>query len=135
MIAVASSASSPTASHSNVEPLPLRTRPSRSRTSRQREARWTSAGRLPYRGIIHVAGINLLWFATERSLRSSCHNAIRLAEEHDCRSIALPLIGSGSGQRGRAWSQRVLLEELGTIDSDLRVTLVRYGSNANRDGS
>ncbi|MDR1963690.1 MAG: macro domain-containing protein [Planctomycetaceae bacterium] len=29
----------------------------------------TSAGKLPFRGIIHVAGINLLWFATEKSIR------------------------------------------------------------------
>src|SRR5438046_1343761 len=31
----------------------------------------TSAGRLPYKGIIHVAGINLLWRATEGSIRKS----------------------------------------------------------------
>jgi O-acetyl-ADP-ribose deacetylase (regulator of RNase III) len=28
----------------------------------------TSAGRLPFRAIIHVAGINLLWRASERSI-------------------------------------------------------------------
>src|SRR4029078_8763955 len=31
----------------------------------------TSAGRLPFRGIIHVAGINLLWRASGRSVRDS----------------------------------------------------------------
>jgi hypothetical protein len=31
----------------------------------------TSAGRLPFMGIIHVAGINMLWRASERSIRDS----------------------------------------------------------------
>ena len=35
------------------------------------EAVLTGAGRLPFKGIIHVAGINMLWFATERSIRGS----------------------------------------------------------------
>ncbi|MBB01639.1 MAG: Appr-1-p processing protein, partial [Planctomyces sp.] len=34
----------------------------------------TSAGKLPYRGIIHVAGINMLWRASERSIRDSGTN-------------------------------------------------------------
>ena len=32
----------------------------------------TSAGTLPFRGIIHVAGINMLWRASEQSIRDSC---------------------------------------------------------------
>src|ERR671933_2834492 len=35
----------------------------------------TSAGRLPYRAIIHVAGINLLWRASRRSIEDSVRNA------------------------------------------------------------
>ena len=31
----------------------------------------TSAGKLPFRGIIHVAGINMLWRASEFSIRQS----------------------------------------------------------------
>ena len=31
----------------------------------------TSAGRLPFKAIIHVAGINMLWRASERSIRQS----------------------------------------------------------------
>src|SRR5579871_4440379 len=31
----------------------------------------TSAGRLPYKAIIHVAGINLLWRASRASIRDS----------------------------------------------------------------
>jgi O-acetyl-ADP-ribose deacetylase (regulator of RNase III) len=35
----------------------------------------TGAGRLPLRGIIHVAGINLLWRASEKSIRESVAKA------------------------------------------------------------
>jgi O-acetyl-ADP-ribose deacetylase (regulator of RNase III) len=41
----------------------------------------TGAGRLPYKAIIHVAGIGLLWTASERSVRASVRNALRLAAE------------------------------------------------------
>src|SRR5438874_9181701 len=35
----------------------------------------TNAGRLPFKAIIHVAGINLLWRSSERSIRASVRNA------------------------------------------------------------
>ncbi len=43
----------------------------------------TSAGRLPYKAIIHVAGINLLWRASERSIRGSVRNAVQLCTNGD----------------------------------------------------
>ena len=56
----------------------------------------TSAGRLPFKAIIHVAGINMFWRATVRSIRGSVRNALGLAENRDFRSIAFPLIRTGS---------------------------------------
>ena len=47
----------------------------------------TGAGRLPFRGIIHVAGIGLLWTSSETSIRASVRNALALAREHEFRSI------------------------------------------------
>src|SRR6266487_202668 len=38
----------------------------------------TSAGRLQFKGIIHVAGINMFWRASERSIRSSVQNALAI---------------------------------------------------------
>ena len=57
----------------------------------------TSAAMLAFKAIIHVAGINLLWRASERSIRDSVRNAIQVARDHGFRSIAFPLIGAGSG--------------------------------------
>lgn len=90
------------------------------------EARLTSAGRLPYRGIIHVAGINLLWFATEYSVTQSVINAMKLVDEHEFQSVAFPLIGSGSGNRGKDWSLGVMQNALAKIDSPAQVRIVKF---------
>ena len=38
----------------------------------------TSAGKLPFKSIIHVAGINMLWRSSERSIRDSVQNAFNI---------------------------------------------------------
>jgi O-acetyl-ADP-ribose deacetylase (regulator of RNase III) len=86
----------------------------------------TSAGRLPCKGIIHVAGINLLWRASERSIRDSVRNAINLAQEHCYRSIAFPLIGAGSGGFDPERAKAIMLDELRSIDARVAVTVVQY---------
>ena len=86
----------------------------------------TSAGRLPFKGIIHVAGINLLWRASERSIRDSVRNAVKVAQEHGHRSIAFPLIGAGSGGFDPEQAKENMLDELRSIDYPLEVTLVLF---------
>lgn len=61
------------------------------------EARLTSAGRLPFKCIIHVAGIDLLWRASQRSVQLSVRNALRIAGEAGYGSLAMPTIGAGTG--------------------------------------
>jgi O-acetyl-ADP-ribose deacetylase (regulator of RNase III) len=86
----------------------------------------TGAGKLPFKAIIHVAGINLLWRSSEWSVRESVRNSLRLAKERGYRSIAFPLIGAGSGggrsDRVQAWMR----DELQKINFDGRVLVVRY---------
>lgn len=86
----------------------------------------TSAGRLPFRAIIHVAGMNLLWRAAERSIRDSVRNATRLAQDHGFRSIALPLIGAGSGGFAPERARAVMLDELPKTDASIHVVLVLF---------
>jgi O-acetyl-ADP-ribose deacetylase (regulator of RNase III) len=86
----------------------------------------TSAGKLPFKAIIHVAGINLLWRASERSIRDSARNAIALAEQHGYQSIALPLIGAGSGSFHQDRAQSILLDELNKIETPLAVKVVVF---------
>ena len=85
----------------------------------------TSAGRLPFKGIVHVAGINAFWRASERSVRDSVRNAVAVAQEHGFRSIAFPLIGSGSGGLSPERVKGIMLEELGRLESALGATVVQ----------
>src|SRR5438034_7897715 len=57
----------------------------------------TGAGRLPFRAIIHVAGISMLWRSSEQAIRDSVRNALAIAGGRGYRSIAFPLIGAGTG--------------------------------------
>ncbi len=86
----------------------------------------TSAGKLPFRAIIHVAGINMLWRASERSIRESVKNAMALACEKHFESIAFPIVGAGSGRFNRQKAQQVMEDEFGKLDYAMDVTLVVY---------
>jgi O-acetyl-ADP-ribose deacetylase (regulator of RNase III) len=86
----------------------------------------TSAGRLPFKGIIHVAGINMLWRASERSIRDSVANALARAREHGFRSVAFPLIGAGSGGFDEEKALAVMRSALEAAEGGIAVTVVRY---------
>jgi O-acetyl-ADP-ribose deacetylase (regulator of RNase III) len=86
----------------------------------------TSAGRLLFRGIIHVAGINMLWRSSEFSIRQSVRSAMRIAEEQGFHSIAFPLIGAGSGGGNSDGAQRFIIDELQHIPFDGDVFVVRF---------
>jgi O-acetyl-ADP-ribose deacetylase len=86
----------------------------------------TGAGWLPFKAIIHVAGINMLWRASERSIRNAVRNAVALAEQMGLRSLAFPLIGAGSGGFPAERAEAVMLETLSEIESPVQVVLVRY---------
>lgn len=86
----------------------------------------SSAGKLPFRAIIHVAGIDLLWRASEQSIRSSARSAIAIVNREGFASVAFPLIGAGSGGMNEARAQTLLLDELRSLVTPARVMVVRY---------
>jgi len=88
----------------------------------------TSAGKLPFGGIIHVAGINLCWRASERSIRDSVKNAIELAEGRRFASIAFPLIGAGSGGFNQTRAKTLILNELQSLQHVIGVRIVVFKS-------
>ncbi len=59
----------------------------------------TGAGRLKFKAIIHVAGINIFWCASEYSVTQSVASAMQIVNTQKFKSVAFPLIGSGSGNR------------------------------------
>jgi O-acetyl-ADP-ribose deacetylase (regulator of RNase III) len=86
----------------------------------------TSAGRLPFKGIIHVAGLNWWWTANRESVKLSVRNAMRIFREHGFDSIAFPLIGAGTGGMSPAQVQELMLKELQGQPGEGQVLLVRY---------
>lgn len=90
------------------------------------EAVLTSAGKLPFRGIIHVTGINGFWRASEYSIRQSVRNAVALAQREGFQSIAFPVIGSGSGNFSQAKALEFMLDELSGLDGKLQIKIVQY---------
>jgi O-acetyl-ADP-ribose deacetylase (regulator of RNase III) len=86
----------------------------------------TSAGRLPQRVIIHVAGINLLWRATRLSIQDSVVSAMRLVDEGDFKSVAFPVVGAGTGGFGEEGALRLMLDSLARLSSPAEVRIVRF---------
>lgn len=86
----------------------------------------TSAGRLPFQGIIHVAGINMLWRASEYSIRHSVRNSLTLATANGFRSIAFPVIGAGSGGIPHEQALEMILDEVITCDASIKAQIVIY---------
>lgn len=76
---------------------------------------------MPFRAIIHLAGINILRRASERSIRP-----IAVAEENGIQSIAFPLIGAGSGSFNQEKSKQIMLDELQKLERGLEVKLVVF---------
>lgn len=86
----------------------------------------TSAGKLRFKSIIHVAGINLLWFATRYSIHESVKNAMEIVNLKPYKSVAFPIIGSGSGNRNREKALSHMLDAFEDIRSDADTRIVKY---------
>lgn len=86
----------------------------------------TSAGRLPYQAIIHVAGISMLWRASRKSIQGAVASAMSLVHGHQLRSVAFPVIGAGTGGFGEDGALQLMLDAFAALDSAAEVTVVRY---------
>lgn len=88
----------------------------------------TGAGRLRFRAIIHVAGISMLWRSSERAIRDSVRSALAIARMRGYRSIAFPLIGTGTGAFSPERALDIMQDEARKIDYDGEVRLVRFNT-------
>jgi len=86
----------------------------------------TSAGSLPFKAIIHVAGIGHLWTSSEASVRKSVRSALEIAKSQDFKSIAMPLIGAGTGGGSMKQVEEMMEEEVNRSDYDGEVRIVRF---------
>jgi O-acetyl-ADP-ribose deacetylase (regulator of RNase III) len=86
----------------------------------------TSAGRLPFKGIIHVAGINMLWRASAPSIQDSVRAAMTLAAQHCFQSVAFPVIGAGSGGYNQASALALMQQAFAEISSPVHAAIVLF---------
>lgn len=86
----------------------------------------TGPGSLPFKAIIHVAGINLLWLTSERIIRDCVVNAMHIAQEKGFKSVAFPLIGAGTGGFNQEKTLRIMQEMLEKCNFDGEVRIVRF---------
>ncbi|PAT42838.1 macro domain-containing protein [Vandammella animalimorsus] len=86
----------------------------------------TGPGRLPCKAIIHVAGINMWWRASAKSIQSSVVSAMRLVQRHGHASVAFPVIGAGTGGFGEQGALQLMLRAFEPIASDAHVRVVLY---------
>lgn len=86
----------------------------------------TSAGRLPFKSIIHVAGINLLWRSSETSIRRAVAQSLNIATERGYKSIAMPMIGAGTGGGNATKVEQIIRQELCRHHFTGEVRLVRF---------
>ncbi len=89
----------------------------------------TSAGRLPFLGIIHVAGINMWWRSSEYSVRQSVRTAMKLVIDGAFNSVAFPLIGAGSGGGSEEQIKGFMNDELLRIEYSGVVRVVQYSQS------
>lgn len=87
---------------------------------------FTSAGRLPFKGIIHVAGIDMLWRASVESIGGSVRSAMAIVQQRGISSVAFPIIGAGSGSFREEAALEVMRRALADLESGCRVSIVRF---------
>ncbi len=88
----------------------------------------TSAGRLPYRGIIHVATITPLGRSSDQIIRAAVAQTMALVAAHGFESVGFPVLGSGSGQVDVQHALDVMQQSLQAIDYAGKVVIAVYAA-------
>ncbi len=91
---------------------------------------FTSAGRLPFRGVIHVAGINMWWRASPQSVQGSVRSAMAIAGEKGLASIAFPVVGAGVGGYSEDEAMALMLQAFEPLEYKIFCRVVRFRSDA-----
>lgn len=86
----------------------------------------TSAGNLPFKAIIHVAGIGHHWMSSEKSIRLSVRSALKEWKERNFASIAFPLIGAGTGGFPPHKVKQMIEEEIAIFNAEGLALIVTY---------
>jgi O-acetyl-ADP-ribose deacetylase (regulator of RNase III) len=86
----------------------------------------TGAGKLNYKAIIHVAGINMLWRANEYSIQNSIINAMKIVKENGYSSVTFPVIGAGSGGYDEEQALKIMFSTFELVQSSSVVYITKF---------
>ena len=77
------------------------------------EAVLTTAGRLPFKGVIHAPTMEEpAMRTTEEKVRKATRAALKVADENRFRSVAFPGMGTGVGRVPKNVAARAMIEEI-----------------------
>lgn len=88
------------------------------------EAVITTAGKLPFRVIIHVAALNARWRSSQEIVQACVRNALAIAYAQKFSSIAFPLIGAGTGGLDPDHVREIMVNEISRSQFAGRVVVV-----------
>ncbi|MFM7187323.1 MAG: macro domain-containing protein [Armatimonadota bacterium] len=84
------------------------------------------AGKLPCKGIIHVAALTPLWTTTDDIVKNCIESAVKIAIECDYKSLAIPLIGAGVGGKSPDDVIELLRSQLTDRNDSLDIRIIVY---------
>ena len=86
----------------------------------------TGAGKLPYKAIIHVAGLNLRWRSSAAVVERSVRSAVEIINQEEFKSAAFPLIGAGTGGLGKEKVKDLMLKTFEGCDCGAEITITIF---------
>ena len=92
--------------------------------------RLTSSGALPYKGIIHVACIAMIFRANLPAIDAALRNACRLAVDSGFKDIAMPILSTEAHEVDDGDALQTQLSILRAIGPPLDVTVVHQRAHA-----
>lgn len=86
----------------------------------------TSVGRLPFRGIVHAAGISMCWRASPLSVQGSVRAAMAVAAQQGFRSIAFPVLRAGVSGYSEDEAMAMMLQAFEPLEYSGTCLIVRF---------
>ena len=82
------------------------------------------AGKLAFKGIIHVAALTPFWTTSETIIQTCVKNAIQMAMAKEFTSLAFPLLGSGVGGQNPDGVAQLIRETASEVDVPIAIRIV-----------
>jgi len=82
------------------------------------------AGKLAFKGIIHVAALTPFWTTSETIIQTCVKNAFQMAMAKEFTSLAFPLLGSGVGGQNPDAVAQLIRETASEVDAPIAIRIV-----------